>query len=366
MPPYPSVPSPATYADGPLVVSELRDDVTSGVLYLSNRPSFSAYCTGTPVIPSGAYTAVVLDTEYSDPWQGHSPLGSDPQNYYCQSPGWYLAEGFVPWTYTGATILQFGCGLGVNTASGLVTSNGQFHFENSGQNPGVFVSDLVHLQRTGAPGSASADYVQLQAFTSGSGLSLQGSSPNVPRLSLRWMGTGASSSLAVPANAAWPVPPSYITTTWLNANIRDAVTFLSDPPMLRRVRNPSASDFPSTTWPSGTTFALTTPSLDNYGAYSSGQWTVPQPGVYYVSCQAGTLGSGGAARYAAGVSVNGTITWGNAILSASGALGTVITSFADRFRLAAGDTVALAAFQDSGSDLQTTADMRMIIAWEAS
>jgi hypothetical protein len=67
------------------------------------------------------------------------------------------------------------------------------------------------------------------------------------------MATGAASSLAVPANAAWPVPPTQITTTWLNANIRDTVNFLVNPPIFKITYTAGSATLASTGWPTGTT-----------------------------------------------------------------------------------------------------------------
>ena len=271
------MPAPTTWVNGPVLVSGLRADQSNGVSFLSNRPSFSGYCTGTPVIPSGAFTAVVLDTEQSDPWQGHSPLGSHPENYYCQAPGWYLAEAFVPWQYTGGTAKLFGAGIGVNTAGGLTTVQGQQHLTNSGVNPGTFGADLVQLLRTGEPGSSGSDYVQLQAFTTGTSLALDGSGTNFPRLSLRWAGTGAASSLGIPANASFPVPPAYVDEAWLNANVRDALKYLENPPLLRYSAS-GGGGLASGTWPSGTVIPLGTLGVDNRSAWSGSAWTFkPSP-----------------------------------------------------------------------------------------
>lgn len=366
IPPFPSVPAPTTWANGPVLVSELRADQSNGVSFLSNRPSFSAYCTGTPVIASGGFRSVVLDTEQSDPWQGHSPLGTSPQNYYCQAPGWYLAEAFVPWQYVTASPAEFSAGIGVNTAGGLTTYQGQLQVTESGVNPGVFAADLVELLRTGAPDSSGSDYVQLQAYTSGSGISLDGASPNFPRLSLRWMGTGAASSLAIPGSASFPVPPAYVDAAWLNANIRDALKFLSNPPLFRATHTPSAGDLPSGTWPAGTVIPAGNVTVDNFSASTGTGWTAPAAGVHYICAQAGIGLPTGTAAVAAGVKINGTTTWGQAVFTESGATGQVIAAVAGRFRLAAGDTVSLAGFQNSGATQTSAATSKLVIAWESA
>ena len=367
IPPYPLVPDPTTYANGPLLVSELRSDVTNGVSFLASRPSFSATCTGTPVITQGTLTPIVLDTETWDTWSGHSPLGSSPQSYYCQAPGWYLAEGFVPWAYTGGTQYSFGAAIGVRQSGTITSLLGEQHLSASGQNPGAFAADLVHMAGTGVPGAAGADYVQLQAITTApGGISLQGASPNYPTLSVRWMGAGSASSLGVPANAAFPVPPAAVGTAWLNANVSDALTFLTSPPMLRYSYAPGAQVIAPGTWPSATTVTLNSKGLDNYAAYDGTTWTAPAGGVHYIYAQVGLISSSGQpGTYAAGVTISGTTTWGQAAYAAAGA-GTVVTALCDRFRLVAGDTVSLAGFQASGASHAVQAATRLVIAWEGS
>ena len=369
IPPYPSVPAPSTYADGPMLVSELRADVTNGVSFLANRPSFSAYCTGTPAIVAGGYRSVVLDTETFDTWAGHSPLGSSPQNYYCQAPGYYIGEGYVPWQYTTATQRQFAAGLGVNTVAGLTTYAGQDHLSASGIDPGVFAADLFQMTRTGAPGSAGADYVQLQALTTATGPLLAGSGAEFPRLSVRWAGTGAASSLAVPSNAAFPVPPADVTPGWLNANISQAISFLSNPPLFRYYLN-GAGSLASGTWPAAGAVTLDTKTVDNYTAWNAGaqHWVVPQPGVYWIAAGVGVdVSLASAAAYAAGVTIAGSTTWGNAVYAAADTGPDTLTAgLCGRFRLTAGQAVSLAGFQSTGGTLTLGAGTKLAIAWESS
>ncbi|HUY46671.1 MAG TPA: hypothetical protein VMV92_13205 [Streptosporangiaceae bacterium] len=367
IPPYPQPPSPGTFTNTPVLVSALRDDVTSGVTFLANRPAFSAYSTGNASISADSFTPVVLDTEYFDTWAGHSPLGTYPQNYYCQSPGWYLAEGFVPWNYTGGSFVALAAAIGAFTAGGTAISEGQAQVIATGVNPGMFAADLVQLTRTGVPDSSGSDYLQLMAFTNYSSFTLQGTSPNLPTLSARWVGSGAASTLPVPANASFPVPPSYVDETWLDANVRDAVSFLSNPPMLRYTYAPGSQTISSGTWPAAAKITLGTSSLDNYSAWDPGssQWIAPAAGVHYVYAQVACTSASGAA-YAAGVTVNGTTTWGQSYINGATTSGTIICSMAEHFRFAAGDTVSLAGFQNAGSALSVKAQTRLCIFWESS
>ena len=378
VPPFPSVPSPSTYANNTaLLTSALRGDVTNGVQFLASRPSFAGHNNNTPTISSAnTFTSIVLQVDDSDPWLGHSIFAANnPQDWYCQAPGWYLCEGTVPWNSSGITGGDtFGCGIGVNTSGGVTNYAGQTRIVASASaNPVVYAADLVQLTRTGAPGASGTDFVQLQAWNDTAGFKLLGSGNNFPRLQLRWMGTGAASSLAVPSNAAWPVPPSFVDQVWLNANIRDTIKFLVNPPMIRYT-GPAAATLASGGWPTGTLIKLNTATLDNFSAYSSstGLFTVPAGcgGIYYVYGQVSvTMTStsvGG--PFAAGVTVNGSVTWGNATLQQSPAASTApaITGICARFRLNAGDTVGLEGFQNTGGTLNLGADTKLVIAWEAS
>lgn len=370
IPPYPTVPAASTYVNGPVLTSELRSDVTNGVTFLANRPVFSANCTGTPNISAGTQ-ALVLDTENFDSWAGHQPLGGSPQNYYCQSPGWYLAEGYVPWVYTGSTQFAFGASLGVNTVAGLNPSYGQQHYTNSGQTPGVFVADLVHLNRAGPAGSAGVDYVQLQASTTrgAPGVNVAGSSPNVPVLTARWVSAGTASSLGVPANASFPAPPTAVDATWLNTNIRDTVNFLTNPPVLQYSYVPGSNTLAVGTWPTATKLSLNTLGVDNFSGWSAAnnQWTAPVAGVYYIYAQMGiTASPGQPGTYAAGVTINGSTTWGDAIFANAAPGATVITSMTQRFRLSQGDVLSLAGFQGSSTGHALQPGTRLVVAWESS
>jgi hypothetical protein len=366
VPPYPVVPVPSTYEDGPLLVAQLRSDLTNGVLFLANRPSFTGYSTSAPTITSGSYQSVVLDTDQSDPWAGHAPLGSDPQNWYCQAPGWYLAQGYAPYQYSGTVSAhEFGVAIGATTGGAFSTYQGQLHVTSSGQNPGVFGADLIHLANAGTIGS-SADYAQLMAHTSGSAIAMEGASPNNPRLSVRWAGTGSASSLSVPSNAAFPVPPGYVGPDWLNVNVKETLEFLENPPMLRRTHVPTPDDFASTTWPAGVVLGLTGASLDNYGAWSGTEWVAPQPGAHFIYGQVAAGVTSGVNAFATGIAVNGTVTWLAAVLSATGPSDLVITGGAGKFRLDEGDTVQLVGYQGTGGPVTAEDETKLVIAWDSS
>ena len=72
-PPYPLVPAPSTYVNGPVTASELTADMTNGVTFLSNRPVFSAYNSEGPAILTSAATTGTATTATSVPASTHVP-----------------------------------------------------------------------------------------------------------------------------------------------------------------------------------------------------------------------------------------------------------------------------------------------------
>lgn len=354
----------STYTNTPVKVSELRADQTNGVLFLSNRPQFTGQGTTGALIGAGTFTAIILD-DLNDSWQGHSPLGNNPANYYCQAAGWYVAEAFVPWSYTSATPQLFGAAIGVSQGGTFSVSLGQLHIGGSGQNPGMFAADLVQLSGTGPVGSANVDYVQALAYTSGTTIALQSASPNIAQLAVRWVGNGTASSLSIPANGSFPVPPSFVDQVWLNTNISNAISYLADPPMLR-VPFTGTQNLTVGVFPTGSTINLSTPTLDNFSGWSGNAWTVPRAGVHYVYGQVAMISSAGSpGTYGAGIAQNGTVTWGQVIYGAAFS-GTVSVGICDQFRFAQGDQVALVGFNGSAAGHQIQSASRLVCVWQES
>lgn len=361
VPPYPAVPATSVYADGPLVVSELRGDLTNGVTYLANRPVFSAYSTQGGSVTGGTYQAIPMETENYDTWGGHSPFsGNAPQNYYCQSPGWYIAEAIIPVVAPGAVNVT--AALGLNNAGGLFTHEGAQLYIPYAREAVALAADLMPMTRGGTVGDPNADYIQAQVTASKAGVSLVAQDGVNPVLSIRWAGTGSASSLAVPSNPGWPVPPAPVTAAWLNANVSDAVTFLSNPPMLRAWSSAGGQSVPAATWPAAAKVTLDQTSLDNYSAWEGGtsEYRVPVSGIYYAAGLVTLIGVTG--QFASGLLINGAVTWLQAGYTDSSSSQNAGPLFATRLRLSAGDTVALAAFGAATAGLPS----RLVLAWEAS
>jgi hypothetical protein len=374
-PPYPTVPSPSIWADGPVLTSQLRADVTNAVQFLANKPSFFAECTAAPPVNgSGNDYLVGLDAEILDTWGGHWPLGPVPANYYCQAPGWYLCEGYIPYGYSSGTEATFIAGIQQSAAGGTTVSYGEMHPTGNTRNPGPFTAELCLLQRTGIPGSANSDYVALVANqNSGGFVSLDGVAPLLPRLSVRWaLAASGAVGLPVPSNPSWPVPPAYISAaTWLNPAIRDTIAYLTYPPAFRYSYRAGSYKMPSGNFPAGNPVPLDTLTLDNYGGYSAGSFIAPRAGVYYCYGQIAWASSATAGNYSAGFSVTGNTVplWGKGYHCAPTGAG-VCVSAVKRIRVTAGQAITLAGSQTTGSPLQVTGSgnplTRLICLWESA
>jgi hypothetical protein len=380
-PPYPSVPNPSTWSAGPILTSRLRDDVAGAVNFLANRPLFVGQATEGVSIPNNADTLIALTSEVVDTWGGHATIGGSGavwQWYYCQAPGWYLAEGYTPFDYITATQACFAAGL-VTVKSGVTEPvvRGQLQLVGSGYHPGPKLADLIPMSVTG-PVGGTGDAVQLTCLqTTGSSQFLtNGPASLYPFLAVRWVAalTGTA-GLNVPANPSWPVPPSYITSAgYLNPAIRDTIRFLTYPPICKAYYSGSAS-IPSQTFPAGTVVNLNAVTVDNYSGFTtgaSGGYTVPAGGLYYLYGQVNyATDSSGAAAYSAGLRVNGgTIQWGDSVYKTTSESTGGGATVRKRLRLNAGDFVQFMAQQSSGSTLSLNGtsnnQSRFIAVWESS
>lgn len=376
-PPYPTVPAPITWTDGgPLLTGDLQADVANAVTFLANKPSFFGYCTAGPSINGdfGNY-AVGLDTEEFDTWGQHWPNGPYPAYYFTPVPGWYLAEGYVPFAYNSTTEATFTAGLQSGTTANVSTVTGEMHPVGNNRNPGVIVADVLALNAPGAVDTAGVGVLGLACSqNSGSQVNLDGAgSTLLPRLSVRWAcALNGTAPLPVPANPSWPVPPSYIDQSWLNPNIRDAINFLCFPPLLRYTYRAGTYSMPSGSFPNGTLVPLDTLTVDNYSGWSASQgvYTAPVSGIYYCYGQVVFAASSNSGTYSTGFSVNGgQAQWGKAVQTAPTGQGVSVAAV-KRIRVTAGQTIALMGAQSTGSHLQVVGSgqpvTKLICLWESA
>jgi hypothetical protein len=375
LPPYPAVPAPGTWAaSSPILTSQLRNDAANAITFLANRPGFLGWCTTGPSITAGSITALDLDTEGFDTWSGHSPLGTQPNWYCCQAPGWYLGEAFCAWAYTSSTQLTFQTSVSVGVSGGTAAQNwGEITPSASTRNPAPIAVDLVQLNNTGQPDASpvTGDYITMQVRVSGSNESVASSSGLYPRLAVRWVAaTSGTAGLSVPPNPSWPVPPAYVTSSFLNANIRDTIRFLTYPPLFRGYASGSATlgSNAAGAFPAGSVIALANTTVDNYSGWggSGNYWQAPVAGCYYLYGQVQFSPQGATGAASAGLKVNaGTIIWGRSARSGNASSG-VCAAVMKRLRLNAGDDVQLVAQQSFGSTLTIGSDTRLIAVWETA
>jgi hypothetical protein len=373
------VPSPATWANAAVSARALRNDVSDAVNFLANRPQFAGLNDVGPSIGGGGgNVAVPMTIDVNDPWQGHDPLGTNPDAWYLppNGAGWYLVNGFAGWNYQSAPQVTFAAALKVVQVGGTVTENGESLPSGSSQYPGPKVCDLVLLTRTGLPNATTGvDTVSLLVSqNSGGPLNLAVNPPAPvtlqPWLTLRWVCSQTGTApLAVPANAAALVPPSFIDEGWLNTNVRDTIRFLVYPPVFRGRLSAAASlNIPNQVFPASTALPLDTITVDNYGGWNNVTgWAAPVAGQYCVYAQAGSVTPSSAGSIACGIGVNGTSTvyWGK-VWRGAATSSAVTVAAAKRVRLNAGDLVSIRFGQNTGSALTLSGPTRLIAVWEGS
>jgi hypothetical protein len=369
-PPYPAVPNPATWANGPILTSSLRNDVTNAVNFLANRPLFLGQNTLGSVVTPSANLAVSLNSELVDTWNGHLTTAAA---YFCQAPGWYLAEVSMPYNYTGGQALFYG---GFSGLSGGVsfTSVGELQQMGSGHNPQPQACDLILQTVTGPPGGSGDGIEPIAAQFTGGNVNLQSTTAVSPYMSVRWVAAASgTASLPVPANPAWPVPTAYITAAFLNANIRDTIRFLAYPPVYRAHYTAGSATLPTQSFPAGTVVPLTTIDVDNYSGGTTGtsaSYTAPVAGVYFCYGQTNLAAPSNQLNVCAGLSVNGgTTQWGTSAFSLTNANGNGMC-VRKRLRLNAGDTVQFISSQGSPGAIayNTVANnqTRFLAVWESA
>lgn len=384
-----TLPVPSTYASGLLQTSELTGDVTNAIAWLLRPPFFigSQQPTTAQTISNNSDVAINMDTELIDSVNGHR-INSNQNTYYGMIPGWYLCEASCGLNYTGGTGYMT-AGVGGSVGGSAITNRLGDIIANFTGFPSVSTSShLIQMKNTGTFGSASNDFVQLIVRqTTGSNQTPQNdyNSANpgrAPYLSVEWVGAATGvANLPLPANPAWPVPPSYVTSSFLNANIRDVINFLVYPPMISVQYSAAASLASQGSVPSlGTAITLGSHVLDNYGAYSGSTWTAPVNGVYYCYGQVGINSATVSVAMAAGLNVTSSnyggsnvTLWGDSMSVQNIASDHNAAIVRRMLRLNAGDKVQLAGFQNSSDgtgrtilDSSSEWATRMIILWRSA
>ena len=374
--PQASIPAPRTWSPADLVyVPRLRADVTNAVAFLSSRPAFAGQNTTGATWGSGADNNLGLNAELLDSWNGHatgtSVPGAASSKYYAPVAGWYLCRSAVAFDTFAAPAQAVTMG-GFNWTLGgaaQATVRGGVCIVNSGPSLYAQCCDLIEQTASG-PVGGGGDWIQATAQqNTGSGLALA-TGVMAPWVSVRWVcATSGTQPLPVPPLTAVPSP---ITAAWLNGNVRDAVRFLTYPPIAKASYTAGSSTLASTIFPAGSVVPLTTVAADNYGGVTTGAaagYTAPVSGRYWVYGQLNLASSSVTTAYYAGVAVNGgTPQWGDGSFNSNASLAAVGGATAGRYlRLSAGDKVQLMGCQGSGSAIayNTTAanQTRLIAVW---
>lgn len=363
------LPNPRTWSPGDKIKAPyLRADVSDAVALLSAPPMFIGQQATPTSVANSADVPVPLDTELYDNGFGHLDT-TNPDKYYAQFPGWYLAQGSAGIDYTGGSG-ALKAGIGLTVSGGIFTTwYGQRlpASGTSGRYPQTAVAKLILMINTGTL-TSSSDYASLVVNqTSGAAQNTRSSAFHIPQLQLQWVCAASGiPNLAVPPLASWPAPPAYITSAFLNTNIRDTINFLVYPPVMEAYYAAGTQSLASGTGPpgTGTPVNLDTIAADTYSAFSTSThtWTAPVAGVYWCYGQADIAMAATGVAAAAGLTVtsanyNGgatTTLWGGA--QAASGITANCAIVRRRLRLNAGDTIKLAAFQHDSAAAAATLD----------
>lgn len=369
-----SLPSPRTWSANDLVsVPRLRADAVNAIAFLLTRPAFAGQNTLGSSWSSGSDNTLGMNSELTDNWNGHVASSSGnavTSQYWAPVPGWYLCRSAPAWAYTSTTPAVFAGGMqGITGGASWGPQRGPLTLCGSGSQPVTQAVDLIEMTNSGPPGG-SGDWVQWTAFQStGSPVSLSTASVQLPTASARWVcAISGTQPLPVPPLAAVPSP---ITHAWLNSNLRDTINYLIYPPVCRAIGLPGGQTLASTSWPAGSAVPFNGSTVDNYGGLntSTGAYTVPLSGRYYVYGQFTLANSSVSTGYGCGISVSGATTqWGDVVYFAPASSVGGGACVSRRLRLTAGQTIALVANQGSGGSIaystSGTNPTRMIIVWE--
>lgn len=339
-------------------------------------------------IPSGTVptTPVPLniDTTITDPWAGHLTTSNLP-TYYAIFPGYYLCEIQAPLNYTGGTGTVSVAIQGQEGTGPLTAYAGQSmpNSGTSGRYCQPSAAKLLAFSVAGSYGAPANNYVQGALYQdSGTQQTCLITATRYPTLQVQWVSdlTGVS-GLQVPDNSAWPEPPQVVTSTFVNASIRDTINFLAYPPVMEAYLAGTTQTLASqSSLPSpGSAVSLDTAYIDTYGAFnaSTHTWTAPVPGTYWCYGQAPVTGGGSAVSVDCGLTVvsanynGGTVLtiWGGAQVASTSSSEVNCANVRRLLRLNAGDTIRLAAYQNGATNPLLQAggawQCRLITIWRS-
>lgn len=366
-----------------VTATRLANDVTAGVAWLASRPFFSGYQTSAESIPASTWTAVSLDTEQIDNYQGHSDSANTSRYYPPVSSNisagfhdYYLASGSVKWV---STLTSANAGITGTRLTGGTVIEGCKLAGASGHNIATWTADLIEV-------TSSSDYIELMAFQNTAGaLSTSTGAGALPWLQCRWVGTNRWATQPLPgAPHVWAAVDEFSATATgatpgggvkvpLMTELNSALTFQYGPPLARLTSQSTAQSIASSTstW---TSIQFPTKSIDNYSGWSSGantKYTIPRAGLWTIIGFAALDGLTSQTGYVAcRLSINGGARFvpGMAAAATTSNIGNrVVAKCTDRFN--AGDTIELQIQQNSGSSITISNGAgngsRLLALWEA-
>jgi len=155
-----SVPAPPVRAAGTrLTAAVYGSDVTDDINFLANVPQFLGTQTSVQSIPNTTVTAILIDTEKTDTYDGHSTV-TNTSRYTCQTgaAGWYLVVGSVLWAASNLGSRSVGV-----SKNGVSQGSVSVDCSRLDVNPNLTATALVQL--------AVGDYVEVVAYQSTGGAS---------------------------------------------------------------------------------------------------------------------------------------------------------------------------------------------------
>lgn len=374
----------------PLRAPYLEFDAGASIAWHRQRPLFQGIATGAQSIPNATFTAITGLTELIDNYAGHSDTTNTgrwfaPDTTSDSGVGdWYLCSGYIPFNSTDAAH-PFTAAFRKN-GGGTVLECGKVP---SGSSHVVDVMAIDLIQLSGQAG----DFVELMARQiTGAAVNTSVSSKS-PSFTVRWVcANPAWSGAATPALPA--TPHTWLTSDRatadltgvvgghslvpLNRELRDAVSFLNNPPIARLTSEGTTQTVPSGsgTW---TSIQFPAETVDNYSGHdnatNNSRYTCQRAGLYLVAglvavAEPGTNAGYRAARLQQTFAAGGSQTYAGwtTLPQTSGTTGSSIYAVG-LVRMAAGDFVETQIQHTQGAALSVNSNAgnasKMIIVWMA-
>jgi hypothetical protein len=356
----------------------LAEALTASPSMIKDTTGYWNWIQGTPGLPvAGTAAFSVLDTAALFGLGSDSPGVTADYHFIPQAAGsagsaattggWYLTCQFTSAPAFASNVSALGAGMYAGGTLLHLYAQGAMQRGNNAVDSLAPYVDLFNSVDSNAnslwlPGAFFAD-------ASGTAVTMPVDSGDTsgisPRAMWAWccVSTGGGTVSSFPAPQATWTAASAVSSTALNQQIGNTLSFLNRPPVLK------ANQFLATNISNNTVTSvpLTSVAIDTYLGFSGGTYTVQMPGVYLVSCTVPFASSGSGQRYAGVKVTTGGVTTsyqGPSYINVN--TGGVTTCMSLRLLdLAPGDAVTPVCWQNSGGTLGLSVayDTRMIVAW---